>query len=57
MEQEKDDAVRIVYPAGSRLYIYERLLDILYQQNKISEGTYKKSTEHVERVIDKKTKQ
>lgn len=57
MEQKKDEAVRIAYPAGSRLLVYERLLDVLYQQNKISKETYKRSIEHVDRVIDKKTKQ
>lgn len=54
MEQEKDEAVRISYPVGSRLYVYERLLDILYQQNKISQKTYQNSTKHVENVIKKK---
>lgn len=56
MEQEKDEAVRISYPVGSRLYVYERLLDILYQQNKISQKTYQNSTKHVENVIKKKRK-
>ena len=57
MEQEKDEVVRISYPAGTRLCVYKRLLDILYQQNKISQGTYKKSMAHVECVIEKKTRQ
>lgn len=57
MEQEKEEAVRVSYLAGTRLCLYRCLLNILYQQNKISQGTYKNSMAHVERVIKKKTKQ
>ncbi len=57
MKYEKEEAARISYPAGSRLYVYERLLDILYRQNKISRKTYQDSTKHVEKVIEKRRKQ
>lgn len=51
---ENSKESRPTYPCGTRIYLYEHLLRILYQQNKISKNTYIKASAYVERIIDKK---
>lgn len=56
MKLANTDEPRIKYPSGSRLFIYERLLNILYHQNLISKGTFNNSVKHVERAVEQSTK-
>lgn len=44
------------YPLGSRLLLYELLLDVLYKQNLISKGTFTKGVQHVERAVEHSVK-
>jgi hypothetical protein len=44
---------KVAYPSGSRLSIYELLLDVLYQKNLISKGTLDKSVQHVENAVER----
>lgn len=44
------------YPPGSRLLLYELLLDILYKQNLISKGTFTKGVQHVESAVERSVK-
>ena len=56
MKKANTNEPQVSYPAGSRLFIYERLLAILYQQNMISKGTFDKSVQHVERATEQAKK-
>ena len=44
---------KVAYPTGSRLLIYELLLEVLYKQNMISKGTFDKSIQHVECAVER----
>jgi len=41
------------YPVGSRLQLYKQLLTVLYQQSMISECTFNKTEQHVERAVER----
>lgn len=56
MKIANTDEPKVAYPVGSRLFIYERLLSILFQQNLISKGTFTKSVQHVERAVERSMK-
>lgn len=44
---------KVSYPSGSRLSVYELLLEALYRQNLISKATYDKSVQHVENAVER----
>lgn len=56
MESANTKESKAAYPKGSRLLIYKLLLDVLYQQNLISKGTFNKSVQHVERAVESRLK-
>ena len=44
---------KVSYPSGSRLLIYELLLEVLYKQDLISKGTLDKGVQHVENAVER----
>ena len=57
MKQANTKEPEARYPDGSRLFIYERLLTVLYQQNMISKVTFTNAVKHVERTVEKRQKE
>ncbi len=56
MKSANTNEPKMSYPAGSRLFIYERLLSVLYQQNMISKRTFDDSVQHVRCAVERNVK-